>query len=84
MTVLGGDGVALSASTRSTPALGGVLDGGDLPNSPPTIHGSSLGVGQVVSSGATMRNVCAGSRPIRSLADEADEGHSPTQRRLVY
>ena len=52
---LGGDGVA---------ALGGVHDGGDLPNSPPTIHGSSLGVGQVVSSGATMRNVFAGSDPL--------------------
>ena len=64
MTVLGGDGVALSASTRSNPALGGVLDGGDLPNSPPTVHSSSLGVGQVVSSGATLRNLFAGSDPL--------------------
>ena len=63
MTVLGGDGVALSASTRSNPALGGVLDGGDLPNSPSN-HNGRLVVGQVVSSGATLRNLFAGSDPL--------------------
>lgn len=52
----------LEAATADTLVrLDGILDGGDFPVSPPMPHTSSIGLGQLVSSGASLSNVFAGS-----------------------
>jgi len=65
VTVLGGVGaLAPTVTSLPAPAFGGMLDGGDLPNAPPVPHGSSIDLGQVVSSGTSLRNELAGTNPV--------------------
>ena len=54
-------GLAPTVTSHPDPTLRGMLDGDDFPNAPSAPwHSGSLGLGQVVSSGATLSNVFAG------------------------
>jgi len=57
-TVLGGFGSAVRPPTATTHPASTL---GNLPDAPPLPHSNSIGLGQFVSSGASLRNVFAGS-----------------------